>query len=64
MSSLYLETGQLVFVKDLVEGWVPATVGATSGQGEDMSVELVNDDGTTEVSRRAKTCRTYYTIQP
>ncbi|CAM9958477.1 unnamed protein product [Ectocarpus sp. 12 AP-2014] len=43
-----LESGQLVFVKDEVEGWLPATVGATNGQGEDMSLELVHEDGRTE----------------
>lgn len=44
-----LETGQLVFVKDELEGWLPATVGTTNGLGEDMSVELVHDDGRVEV---------------
>lgn len=51
MTSISLESGQLVFVRDEIEGWLPATVGATSGQGEDMSLELVHEDGTTEVSR-------------
>lgn len=45
-----LESGQLVFVKDDVEGWLPATVGATNGQGEDMSLELVHESGRSEVS--------------
>lgn len=45
-----LETGHLVFVQDQVEGWVPATVGVTNGQGEDMSVELIHDNGTTQAS--------------
>lgn len=44
-----LESGQLVFVKDEAEGWVPATVGATNGQGEEMSLELVHENGTSEV---------------
>lgn len=44
-----LESGQLVFVKDDLEGWLPATVGATNGQGEDMSLELVHDNGRSEV---------------
>eukprot|EP00752_Nemacystus_decipiens_P006633 g5963.t1 len=44
-----LESGQLVFVKDVVEGWLPATVGATNGQGEDMSLELVHEDGRSEM---------------
>lgn len=47
--ALSLETGQLVFVKDELEGWLPATVGVTNGQGEDMHVELVRDDGSSEV---------------
>lgn len=44
-----LESGQLVFVKDESEGWVPATVGATNGQGDEMSLELVHENGTSEV---------------
>eukprot|EP00903_Cladosiphon_okamuranus_P009465 g9021.t2 len=43
-----LESGQLVFVKDELEGWLPATVGATNGQGEDMSLELMHESGRTE----------------
>lgn len=50
MASISLETGQLVFVKDVSEGWVPATVGSTHGQGEEMSVELIHDNGRSEVS--------------
>lgn len=50
-----LESGQLVFVKDDIEGWLPATVGTTSGQGDDMSLELVHDGGRTEV-RVCATC--------
>ncbi|CAB1119424.1 unnamed protein product [Ectocarpus sp. CCAP 1310/34] len=46
----------LVFVKDEVEGWLPATVGATNGQGEDMLLELVHEDGRTEV-RGVFSCR-------
>lgn len=53
-----LESGQLVFVKDGVEGWLPATVGATNGQGEDMSLELVHEDGRTEV-RGVLLCRRF-----
>ncbi|CAM9398169.1 unnamed protein product [Pylaiella littoralis] len=44
-----LESGQLVFLQDEIEGWLPATVGSTSGQGEDMSLELVHEDGTSEM---------------
>lgn len=50
MGSISLETGQLVFVRDECEGWLPATVGATKGQGHDMSLELHHEDGTVEVS--------------
>lgn len=49
MTNLSLETGQLVFVKDEAEGWTPATVGTTNGQGEDMSLELIHGDGMVEV---------------
>lgn len=57
-----METGQLVFVKDEAEGWVPATVGTTNGQGDEMSVELVHDDGTSEVSREVEACLFYLFI--
>lgn len=47
--AISLETGQLVFVRDATEGWLPATVGATNGQGEEMSLELIHGSGTVEV---------------
>lgn len=53
MGSLSLETGQLVFVRDEAEGWIPATVGDTRGQGVEMSLDLHHEDGSVEVGRIA-----------